>query len=83
LAQRLTETRAATADGSRLDPYARSLVEHTTESTERDISWLDRLIAAERARPAHVAPTTPVPGRTEQTELQQTEWQREPNGLQR
>jgi DNA-binding PadR family transcriptional regulator len=52
LAQRLTETRAATADGSRLDPYARSLVEHTTESTERDISWLDRLIAAERDRPA-------------------------------
>jgi DNA-binding PadR family transcriptional regulator len=52
LAQRLTETRAATAAGSRLDPYARSLVEHTTESTERDISWLDRLIAAERDRPA-------------------------------
>ncbi|HXQ59129.1 MAG TPA: hypothetical protein VN799_03495, partial [Acidimicrobiales bacterium] len=49
LAQRLTETRAAIA-GSRLDPYARSLVEHTTESTERDISWLDRLIDAERAR---------------------------------
>jgi hypothetical protein len=23
-------------------------VEHTTESTERDISWLDRLIDAER-----------------------------------
>jgi DNA-binding PadR family transcriptional regulator len=52
LAQRLTETRAATADGSRLDPYARSLVEHTTESTERDISWLDRLIDAERGRAA-------------------------------
>ena len=50
LAQRLTETRAATARGRRLDPYARSLVEHTTESTERDISWLDRLIDAERER---------------------------------
>ncbi len=50
LAQRLTETRAATGVGSRLDPYARSLVEHTTESTERDISWLDRLIESERAR---------------------------------
>jgi DNA-binding PadR family transcriptional regulator len=50
LAERLTETRAATGAGSRLDPYARSLVEHTTESTERDISWLDRLIDAERAR---------------------------------
>jgi DNA-binding PadR family transcriptional regulator len=53
LAQRLTETRAAMAAGSRLDPYARSLVEHTTESTERDIAWLDRLIEAERARPTH------------------------------
>jgi DNA-binding PadR family transcriptional regulator len=51
LAQRLTETRAAEGAGSRLDPYARSLVEHTRESTERDISWLDRLIESERARP--------------------------------
>ncbi len=25
-------------------------MEHTTESTERDIAWLDRLIEAERAR---------------------------------
>ena len=33
----------------RLDAYTRSLVEHTTETTERDISWLDRLIAAERS----------------------------------
>ncbi|HTT87799.1 MAG TPA: hypothetical protein VMF60_10545, partial [Acidimicrobiales bacterium] len=61
LAQRLTETRAATGRGSRLDPYARSLVEHTTESTERDISWLDRLIDAERGRAA--VTTTAVPGR--------------------
>ena len=28
----------------------RSLMEHTTESTERDIAWLDRLIEAERTR---------------------------------
>jgi hypothetical protein len=35
-------------------------VEHTTESTERDISWLDRLIEAERARAAHLA-AGPVP----------------------
>ena len=56
LAERLTETRAATAAGSRLDPYARSLVEHTTESTERDISWLDRLIDAERTRSTHPTP---------------------------
>jgi DNA-binding PadR family transcriptional regulator len=59
LAERLSETRAAARDAeSRLDPYARSLVEHTTESTEQDISWLDRLIEAERARvPAAPAST--------------------------
>ncbi len=41
-----------TSQGRRrlLDPYARLVVEHTAESTERDISWLDRLIAAERSR---------------------------------
>jgi DNA-binding PadR family transcriptional regulator len=49
LAQRLADARvAARSAANRLDPYARSLVEHTTESTERDISWLDRLIDAER-----------------------------------
>lgn len=32
----------------RLDSYSRSLAEHRTELTERDISWLDQLIAAER-----------------------------------
>ena len=52
LAQRLIEAQAAAGHGSRLDSYARSLVEHTTESTERDISWLDRLIDAERGRVA-------------------------------
>jgi len=32
----------------RMDMYTQSLVDHGTESTERDISWLDRLIASER-----------------------------------
>jgi DNA-binding PadR family transcriptional regulator len=32
----------------RMDMYTQSLVDHGTESTERDISWLDRLIAIER-----------------------------------
>jgi DNA-binding PadR family transcriptional regulator len=59
LAQRLAETSSVGGSGSRLDPYARSLVEHMTESTERDISWLDRLIEAERDRAAHgAAPAT-------------------------
>ncbi len=32
----------------RMDMYTQSLVDHGTEATERDISWLDRLIAIER-----------------------------------
>ncbi|HVL05725.1 MAG TPA: PadR family transcriptional regulator [Acidimicrobiales bacterium] len=32
----------------RMDLYTQSLVDHGTEATERDISWLDRLIAFER-----------------------------------
>ena len=51
LADRLADARAATAS-RRLDTYARSVVEHTAESIERDISWLDRLIAEESPRPA-------------------------------
>jgi DNA-binding PadR family transcriptional regulator len=35
----------------RMDSYTRSLHEHGAESTERDISWLDSLIASERQAP--------------------------------
>jgi len=50
LFQRLSEALATAAGAEgRLDAYARSLMEHTTESTERDIVWLDRLIESERA----------------------------------
>ena len=56
LVQRLAELRLATGGGRALDPYARSVVEHTAESTERDISWLDHLITAERARVAGLGP---------------------------
>lgn len=34
-----------------LDRYRRSLLEHSNETTERDISWLDRLIEAEKGSP--------------------------------
>lgn len=44
--------------GERLDSYLRSLREHDHESTERDLAWLDRLIAEERALLA--APAEPV-----------------------
>jgi DNA-binding PadR family transcriptional regulator len=37
-----------------LDPYERSLVEHASAATESDISWLDRLIEAERGAPLTV-----------------------------
>ncbi len=58
LVQRLADARAAaTSVEGRLDTYTRSLMEHTTESTERDISWLDRLIESERGR----ARETPAP----------------------
>jgi DNA-binding PadR family transcriptional regulator len=49
LVERLARARAAVRAGRvRIDAYTRSLAEHGTETTERDISWLDRLIAAER-----------------------------------
>jgi DNA-binding PadR family transcriptional regulator len=37
----------------RLDDYAHSLLEHGTETTERDISWLDRLIELEKQEDPH------------------------------
>ncbi len=46
LVQRLDEAAAARTD---LDVYARSVVQHTADGVARDISWLDTLIAAERA----------------------------------
>lgn len=42
-----------------LDRFQRSLVDHATEAAEHDLSWIDRLIAAEEA--AQTSP--PVPGR--------------------
>lgn len=49
LVERLARTRTTMRAGrERIDAYTRSLMEHGTETTERDISWLDGLIAAER-----------------------------------
>lgn len=62
LIERLAQARVAVRSGrARLDAYSHSLMEHSTENAERDISWLDRLIATERAnRPAPEA-EPPVP----------------------
>jgi DNA-binding PadR family transcriptional regulator len=49
LVDRLSQSRAAAGSSTRLDRYARSLVEHTTDATEREISWLERLIDGERS----------------------------------
>jgi DNA-binding PadR family transcriptional regulator len=46
LVQRLGEADDARTD---LDVYARSVVQHTADGVARDISWLDTLIASERA----------------------------------
>jgi DNA-binding PadR family transcriptional regulator len=61
------------ARGDRLDRYVRSLLEHDTESTERDIAWLDRLLDDERTLAADAPgpedppalPTTPPPSTTD------------------
>jgi DNA-binding PadR family transcriptional regulator len=59
LVERLSQMRArfkAVRDG-----YARSLVEHDYESAEHDLSWIDRLIASERAGAAPgAAPGSPA-----------------------
>jgi hypothetical protein len=47
LMQRLGETGSGTRPD--LDPYARSVVEHTADGVTLDINWLDSLIASERA----------------------------------
>jgi DNA-binding PadR family transcriptional regulator len=53
LEDRLARTRSSMRiRRDRMDTYTQSLIDHGAEAAERDISWLDRLIAAERqARP--------------------------------
>ena len=59
LVQRLGEAESARAD---LDVYARSVVQHTADGVARDISWLDHLIASERA--ALASAVEPAPSTT-------------------
>ena len=47
LAQSRSSARARQAEG-RIDLYTRSVLEHSNETIERDISWLDALIEAEK-----------------------------------
>jgi hypothetical protein len=44
-----------------MDTYMQSVFEHDTEATERDISWLDALIATEKQRAAGPPPQPAAP----------------------
>ncbi len=49
LEEKLARTRTSLRTRrERMDTYTRSLVDHGTETAEREISWLDRMIAVER-----------------------------------
>ncbi|MDQ4006447.1 MAG: PadR family transcriptional regulator [Actinomycetota bacterium] len=66
LRQRITASRAQRPDG-----YTLSLMRHGMDSTERDITWLDELIEAERratrkARRARKTTSSPRGARTEE-----------------
>ena len=51
LLERLAQLRARLRGGREpADGYARSLMEHDQETAEHDLSWIERLIATERAR---------------------------------
>jgi DNA-binding PadR family transcriptional regulator len=56
-----------------LDRYQRSLVDHATEATEHDLSWIDRLIAAEQT--SQIPPPAPeeIPARQIQALANQSE----------
>jgi DNA-binding PadR family transcriptional regulator len=56
LNRRLAADQARAAAGGDFDSYTRSLVEHSTETTQHDISWLDSLIESEKLKQA--APRT-------------------------
>ncbi len=50
LVRRLARARSSSSATPALDPYAQSIVEHSTTATENDISWIDKLIQTERSR---------------------------------
>ena len=56
LAERLA--RARRTRGPAVDRYTRSLMEHRTRSTERDLEWIEDLIATEEQSPEGGGPTS-------------------------
>jgi DNA-binding PadR family transcriptional regulator len=61
--------RARRTPGTRTDRYSRSLVEHRTRSTQRDLEWVEELIAAEHEGAPAEAGADPVPEVTEPTPI--------------
>lgn len=60
LSDRLVEIRAQLRlYREKIDAYTYRLMEHGYDNTTRDIEWVDRLIAEEKAAGAGPAPTTP------------------------
>lgn len=60
LVERLARARSSVRTRKdRLDLYTRSVMEHTSDITEHDISWLDRLIEAETRSIASAKKGTP------------------------
>ena len=60
LTEKLAEIRAQLrAYRERIDAYTYRLMEHGLDNTSRDIEWVDRLIAEEKASGTGPAPTTP------------------------
>jgi DNA-binding PadR family transcriptional regulator len=72
LLERLVQLRARVkASRERVDGYARSLMDHDRESAEHDLSWIDRLIATERAGgPGGAAHAVGSAGTTQVTQLE-------------
>lgn len=64
--------RARRSPGTRTDRYSRSLVEHRTRSTQRDLEWVEELIAAERAG-TEGTPITDAADDADVTDLQQVQ----------
>ncbi len=52
-----TRSESARNESGRGDRYLRSLVEHRTQSTQRDLEWIDTLIAAEQGGDPRAIPT--------------------------
>jgi DNA-binding PadR family transcriptional regulator len=64
LLERRSALRRRISRRDRLDAYASSLIEHDRETTEHDLSWIERLIATERSAPDASPDGGPVPAAT-------------------